>query len=410
MSQFRARARSYYAVLRPRSECILSTSLFRSFHFGMTTSTWATTQLSHILPLDNESLEQIIDHTSTLPKDAAAEHLKNLLGDSPKALEFISSFNARRDAPTTAAPSPAPASLESTRKPRKKKPPLNKLPPPRRPEDYGNTLGGYQKGEEEDYMSSSRSSRPGSTLAKTLALSDQPDARQLPKAVPATSTPAAKPPPSASGHLISDLPNVRLGSRTSSRTSSPAPKAKINVVGGNAMHGASTTLQDLVRTFSLSRKAQLIHPGLGNTNPRASNKPFPLRRPFNPPLHLSRNPASPPRSRPKLSQLRQDNLRERRHRSLHILQPPSPLLSRNNRYDRLSAPRARTGKNEPEQRIPPPPRPILHSPSLHQSIHRHLHTLQLIRCISRQNPRPGQTTPRQAPRLPSRKRAPHSHH
>ena len=224
----------------------------------MTTSTWATTQLSHILPLDQESLEQIIHQTSTLPKDAAAEHLKNLLGDSPKALEFISSFNARRDTPTTAAPSPGPPSLESARKPRKKKAPLNKLPPPRRPEDYGNTLGGYQKKEEEDYMSGSRPPRQGPSLAKTLALSDQPDARQLPKAVPANSTPAAKPPPSASGHLISDLPNVRLGSRTSSRTSSPAPKAKINVVGGNAMHGASTTLQDLVRTFSPLHKTQLI--------------------------------------------------------------------------------------------------------------------------------------------------------
>ena len=225
----------------------------------MTTSTWATTQLSHILPLDQESLEQIIHHTSTLPKDAAAEHLKNLLGDSPKALEFISSFNARRDAPTTATPSPTPASVESTRKPRKKKVPLNKLPPPRRPEDYGNTLGGYQKKEEEDYMSSSSRSRQGHNLAKSLALSDQPDARQLPKAVPAISAPAAKPPPSASGHLISDLPNVRLGSRTSSRTSSPAPKTKINVVGGNAMHGASTTLQDLVWSFSPSHaRAQLI--------------------------------------------------------------------------------------------------------------------------------------------------------
>ena len=256
----------------------------------MTTSTWATTQLSHILPLDKESLEQIIDHTSTLPKDAAAEHLKNLLGDSPKALEFISSFNARRDAPTTAAPSPTPAPLESTRKPRKKKPPLNKLPPPRRPEDYGNTLGGYQKKEEEDYMSGSRSSRPGSTLAKTLALSDQPDARQLPKAVPATSTPAAKSPPSASGHLISDLPNVRLGSRTSSRTSSPAPKTKISVVGGNAMHGASTTLQDLVRSFFPSHSALLILSRIRQYEPLS----FKQTLPSSPTLHLAAAPVSQP--------------------------------------------------------------------------------------------------------------------
>ena len=212
----------------------------------MAPSTWAMTQLSQLLPLDEESLKQIIEYTSALPKDAAAEHLKNFLGDSPKALEFISSFNARRDAPTTAIPDPAPAPPEGARKPRKKKPPLNKLPPPRHPEDYGNTLGAYQKKEEEDYMGGSKRPRPEPALAKALALSDQPDARQLPKAAPATSYPAAKPPPSASGHLISDLPNGRSGSRISSRNSSPAPKTKINVVGGNSMHGASTTLQDLV--------------------------------------------------------------------------------------------------------------------------------------------------------------------
>lgn len=214
----------------------------------MALSTWAKTQLSHLLPLDQESLNEIIDYTSALPKDAAAEHLKNLLGDSPKALEFISSFNARRDAPNRATPTQITASAppETARKSRKKKNPLNKLPPPRRPEDYGNTLGAYQKKEEQDYMGGSRRHRPEPVLAKSLALSHQPDARQLPKAVPAISTPAAKPPPSASGHLISDLPNVRSGSRTSSRTSSPAPKTKINVAGGTSMHGASTTLQDLV--------------------------------------------------------------------------------------------------------------------------------------------------------------------
>ena len=222
----------------------------------MASSTWATTQLSHLLPLDQESLQQIIDYTSALPKDAAADHLKNLLGDSPKALEFISSFNARRDAPTTATPTPAPAPApsESARKSRKKKPPLNKLPPPRRPEDYGNTVGAYQKKEEEEYMSGSKRPRPEPTLAKTLALSDQPDARLLPKAAPATSTPSTKLPPSASGHLISDPTNVRLGSRTPSRNSSPAPKTKISVTGGNAMHGASTTLQDLVRPLASSKK------------------------------------------------------------------------------------------------------------------------------------------------------------
>lgn len=248
----------------------------------MALSTWAMTQLSHLLPLDQDSLKQIIDYTSALPKDAAAEHLKNLLGDSPKALEFISSFNARRDGPTTATPAPAPGpgpgSPEGTRKTRKKKPPLNQLPPPRRPDDYGNTLGAYQKKEEEDYIGGSKCPRPEPVLAKTLALSNQPDARQLPKGTPATSTPAAKPPPSASGHLISDLPNVRSGSRTSSRVSSPAPKTKINVAGGNSMHGASTTMQDLVQPLSPSQSLQLTNSRTPQYEP-SSSKQTPLSPP-----------------------------------------------------------------------------------------------------------------------------------
>ncbi|KAK4690685.1 activating signal cointegrator 1, partial [Lecanoromycetidae sp. Uapishka_2] len=191
----------------------------------MSSSTWAQTQLSQLMPLDEDSLRQILDYTSSLSKDAAAEHLKNLLGDSPKSLEFISSFNARREDPKKSAP--ASESPKSVRKSHQKKPPLRKLPPPRQPEDYGNTLGAYKKREEEDYMASSRAPHLGPTLANTLALSDQPDARQLPKTTTATST-TSKPPPSAAGPLISDLPNVRAGSKTSSRTSSPAPKTKIN--------------------------------------------------------------------------------------------------------------------------------------------------------------------------------------
>lgn len=213
----------------------------------MSSSSWAAFQLSQLLPLDEASLQQILDYTSTLPKDAAAEHLKNLLGDSPKALDFISSYNARRDVPIAASSVLEPP--KSTRKPQKKKAPLNKLPPPRQVEDLGNMAGVYKKRDEEDYIAGNRRSHVEPALAKTLALSDQPDARQLPKTTPATTS--FKPPPSAAGPLISDLPNVRSGSRTSSRTSSPAPKTKINVQGGASMHGASTTLQDLVRLSPL---------------------------------------------------------------------------------------------------------------------------------------------------------------
>ncbi|MCJ1400910.1 hypothetical protein MMC11_004121 [Xylographa trunciseda] len=203
-------------------------------------TSWAVTQISRLLPLDDESLVQIIDYSSGLSKDAAAEHLKNLLGDSPQALEFITSFNSRRSAPTSVVNPPTKSEVPPRQKPYKKKAPLNKLPPPRRPEDYGNTAGAYQKKEEEEYMPSSHR-RKDTALANTLSLSATPAALQHP-------TP--KPPPSAAGSLISDLPNVRTTSRPSShptsRTASPIPRtAKIALSGGMPMHGASTTLTDL---------------------------------------------------------------------------------------------------------------------------------------------------------------------
>ena len=231
--------------------------ILRNHHLipDMASSAWAVSQLSQILPLDETSIQQLLDYTSTLPKDAAAEHLKNLLGDTPKALEFISSYNARREAPS--APSSTAESPRGTRKPHKKKPPLNKLPTPRQVEDYGDVAGAYKKKDEEDYMAGNRRQRQEPTLAKTLALSDQPDARQLPQTTSSAPLVSSKPPPSAAGPLISDLPNVRSGSRASSRTSSPAPKTKVNIAGGASMHGASTTLQDLVHTI-LSLQAILF--------------------------------------------------------------------------------------------------------------------------------------------------------
>ncbi|MCJ1247174.1 hypothetical protein MMC30_004386 [Trapelia coarctata] len=212
----------------------------------MASSTWAISQLSRLLPLDEDSIKQIIDYSSSLSKDAAAEHLKNLLGDSSQALEFIATFNARRETPKEAPTLSAPP--EVPRPSRKKgKPPLNKLPPPRRPEDYGNTSGAYKKKEEENYIPSNQSSRtsnstPISTpLSSTLSLTTTPTLVQRPKQ-----------PPSAAGSLISDLPNVRTTSRNPSqnpsRTSSPAKasgKTKIALSGGTPMHGASTALSDL---------------------------------------------------------------------------------------------------------------------------------------------------------------------
>ena len=210
----------------------------------MASSNWAIAQISQILPLDEQSLQQLLDYTYTLDKDAAAEHLKGVLGDSPKALDFISAFNARRESP--GIPKTEPEASTTPRKARKKKAPLHSLPA-RKPEDHGNIAGAYQKKEDEDYMAGSRKPNKQTPLANTLALSERPDARQLPVPAPIPSSSSSKLPPSAAGSLISDLPNVRTQthSRNSSRTGSPATKTRINVAGGSSMHGASSTIQDL---------------------------------------------------------------------------------------------------------------------------------------------------------------------
>ncbi len=207
----------------------------------MSSSMWAVDQLSQLLPLDEQSLREVFDYTSSLDKAAAADHLKNLLGGSPKALDFIDSFNASRDGPPPS--SIEPAASASQRKPKKKKAPLHSLPA-RQIEDHGDTRGAYRKNDGDDYMAGAQKPRKETPLANTLALSEKPEARQLPTTASAS---MSKLPPSASGQLISDLPNVRTSShsRNSSRTASPAPKTRINVAGGQSMHGASSTIQDL---------------------------------------------------------------------------------------------------------------------------------------------------------------------
>ena len=217
---------------------------------------WAKAQLTQLLPLDDESLRQIIQHAQSLPKDAASENLKSLLGDSPKAFEFISSFNLRRpDSPSGSAhkghgSGSLDAALKPTPKHNKKRQPFNHLPPPRKVDNRDEGLRAYQKQDQSNYMPA-KSKQPN-----TFALQATPDATQA--AVPMRPSPAidatvstsaanlrpATLPPSAAGPLISD-------SRKSSRAASPvksgagAPKTTINITGGASMRGASTTLSEL---------------------------------------------------------------------------------------------------------------------------------------------------------------------
>lgn len=210
----------------------------------MSSSAWAIGQLSQLLPIDEQSLQEILDYTYSLGKVDAAEHLKNLLGDSPKALDFITSFNAHREDSTSRVGEPT--DFPPQRRPKKKKAPLHSLPA-RQVEDVGNTTGAYRKKEEDNYIAGAQKHRKDTPLANVLALSETPDARQLPTRASPASNLSSKLPPSAAGQLLSDLPNVRASShsRNSSRNASPATKTRINVAGGQSMHGASTTIQDL---------------------------------------------------------------------------------------------------------------------------------------------------------------------
>jgi hypothetical protein len=183
-----------------------------------------------MLPLPEADLQQILDYASTLSKQDAADHFNNLLGESPQSIEFISSFNSHRqdqkhalsatESSTSEVPKPV-------RKQPKKKTRLH-TPPPRQIQDTYVAQGhAYTKQDEEDYMAK----KP----ANSFVLQSQPTVTQ---------PPVSRTPPSAAGHLISDLkPTSR--SAPASRTSSPAPKTKVNITGGTPMHGASTALTAL---------------------------------------------------------------------------------------------------------------------------------------------------------------------
>ncbi|RJE18098.1 C2HC5 finger protein [Aspergillus sclerotialis] len=204
--------------------------------------TWGLPRLSQLLPLDEDSLTQIITYSATLSKEASADHLKNLLGDSPAALEFITSFNSRRaqrssspDRPPTSTSATETKSESRAKKTKKTKPPLHTTGPPRRPENYGNVAGGYMKADRDEEYIAAASSRKQDTGKGTgvgaLELSTEPAALQLPfqSSSPSTSraqSPApnqsTKPPPSASGPMVSDLlPNVKSKTAKQSRHGTP---------------------------------------------------------------------------------------------------------------------------------------------------------------------------------------------
>lgn len=232
-------------------------------------------QLQRLLPLPDEDLKQVLDYANTLSKEAAAEHFNNLLGESPGSIEFISSFNSRRQDPAakankttqiqrqeSAQASTSTGVPKSTRGSKKKKAAIH-TPAPRQVQDiYSGQGTAYKKRDEEDYVS--RKSTPVPSTSKPSPTSNAFALASTPSAIQA---PIPRPPPSAAGALISDFNkkpksnnSSRPASQNPSRNASPAPKTKINITGGNAMHGASTILNDLdaaIRTLEISTNSSL---------------------------------------------------------------------------------------------------------------------------------------------------------
>lgn len=248
-------------------------------------------QLSRLLALPDSELKQVLDYAATLSKSEAVDHFRNLLGDSPEAIDFIASFNARRQdpkpAPTSASaatspgPGPGPgfgsgsgsgtarreSAIEPVPKPKKgqgkkTKAALHTLAP-RKVADSGPPLGtAYSKKNiDQDYVAR----RPSPAAAPSVA-------SLTVKTVPRLSTtpPPSRPGPSGPGRLISDLPPPKARSTPGSRSSTPGPKTKVRISGGVAMHGASTALSDLdnaIRTLEMTTNpSQTTDAGLRRCN------------------------------------------------------------------------------------------------------------------------------------------------
>ncbi|KAI0397842.1 zf-C2HC5-domain-containing protein [Xylariaceae sp. FL0594] len=215
-------------------------------------------QLSRLLPLPDNELKQVLEYAATLSKVEAAEHFGNLLGDSPQAVDFIASFNSRRRDPklvnsgaTTAASAGHAArgtnpdsAIEPVPKPnrghvKKKKANIHALPP-RSVLDSGPPPGTTynKKHRDEDYLGQ----RPSSANHSENRTEKSGDKSVIHNS--ATPPPQPRSGPSA-GRLISELPPQKPKSTPASRSSTPAPKTKVNITGGTAMHGASTALKDL---------------------------------------------------------------------------------------------------------------------------------------------------------------------
>ncbi|KAG9235859.1 C2HC5 finger protein-like protein [Amylocarpus encephaloides] len=222
-------------------------------------------QLSNLLSLQETDLQQVLDYATTLSKQQAADHFKDLLGESPQSIDFISTFNSRRKDPSAAVSPQASsqAQAQSTfggvqkgaKKQPKRKATLH-TPVARQVQDNFAQGHAYKKKDEDDYIVK----RP----APVTVTAPPKNAFTLNPKPELVAAPTPKPPPSAAGTLISDFKSKsNSSSRNPSRTGSPAPtqKTKVNITGGTSMHGASTVINELdavIRGLEISTNSSIL--------------------------------------------------------------------------------------------------------------------------------------------------------
>ncbi|KIV91555.1 hypothetical protein PV10_06083 [Exophiala mesophila] len=237
---------------------------------------WSIPRLKRLLPLDDTSLGEIITYTATLSKPAAAEHLKNLLGDDGPALEFIASFNSRRKAgdgePISRGGSSmtgsgsggndrrggasgnggnndddghVPARKRGSGGAKKSKSNLHSAGPVRVPEGYGDVTGGYTK----QYDGGREKAHEKFAMADTLHLPTVSNAgvtgsvgssRDVSPAPGKNAGGAAKLPPSASGNLISDFGFANVRSKQAKKPQGHASHQQFHSSGSQPHSGTST--------------------------------------------------------------------------------------------------------------------------------------------------------------------------
>ncbi|XWW98364.1 hypothetical protein V2A60_006364 [Cordyceps javanica] len=241
-------------------------------------------QLSQLLPLPDDELLQVLDYANTLSKSDAASHFSNLLGDSPLAVDFIASFNARRETPAAASPSAAPSAAASSSSPgldavprsrrggpKKKKAALH-TPQARLVDSYVGPSGTvYSKKDSDlDYITQRASAPTSNQTSRPASPPTSQPSKSQPQPQPQPQQQAApKQHASSAGFLISEsLGKPKSKSNPSTRSSTPKPGAattttKVSISGGRPMAGQSTAVADLdaaIRALEVSTNPSLDDP------------------------------------------------------------------------------------------------------------------------------------------------------